>query len=322
MTEKTLSFIIPHKGREDLLKETLDSISKQAFDVSLTEVLIITQNSKIPAEIIDSIAVLDYAVHTRPTSDTISKLRNFGVEKSSGKYLAFLDADIYLSQNWISCMIECIEENTSRVIVSAAQINSDHAPPLERIRTALSNGSIDSNVKFLPGRNLFLSRHSFNESGGFPEHLITCEDYYFTDIVSQQGLLYYTSRANYIHLGEDKDYKEMYLKEIWRGQSNLLSLKGRRIPLREVPSFIVPIGIFIMLFLSITSFLFGYTLTSIITFLFFLLPFIVYSTRLYRLISDDISFWDIIRFYLYYFPARAIGTLGGIFKSFEAKDLK
>ena len=321
MTEKTVSFVIPHKGREDLLRKTLESISEQVFDLSLVEVLIITQNSEISAEITNSIAELDYTIHTRPVSNTISKLRNYGVEKSSGKYLAFLDADVYLSQNWINCMIECIEENPSRVLVSAAQINSVHAPPLERIRTALSNGTIDDNVKFLPGRNLFLSRCTFNQTGGFPEHLITCEDYYFTDMVGQQGHLYYTSRANYIHLGEDKDYKELYLKEIWRGQSNLLSLKGRKVPLREIPSFIVPIGIFVMLFFSLTSFLLGNNLSAVIALIFFLLPFLVYSIRLFRLLTDNISFWSIIKFYLYYFPARAIGTLAGIFKSFETKEL-
>ncbi len=319
MREVVVSFIIPHKGREDLLEKTLESISKQDFDHSLVEVLIVTQNSDISAGIVSTLGDVDCTIHSRSTSNTISNLRNFGVKKSSGKYLAFLDADIYLSQNWINCMIKCIEEDSNRVLVSAFQINSENAPPLERIRTALSNSIIDDNVRFLPGRNLFLSRDTFNRSEGFPEHLITCEDYYFTDMISQQGHLYYMSKANYIHLGEDKSFKDMYLKEVWRGQSNLLSLKGRRVPLREIPSFIVPIGIFAMLFISLASFLLDHFFAGCIVLLLSFLPFVVYSMRLYYLASNDVSFLTITKFYLYYFPARAIGTLGGVFRSFEAK---
>ena len=320
MKEKLISFIIPHKGRELFLLKTIESVVQQTFDLSRIEIIIVTQNKQLSDDIHSLGQGISLSVHTRPASETISSLRNFGVEKSTGKYLAFLDADISLSPNWAECMLDTLNTGKSRVISSAIQINSPSAPPLEKIRTALSNAVTDHNVSFLPGRNLFLTRDTFDKVGGFPEHLITCEDYYFTDRANQLGDLYYTSAASYIHLGEDKHFNEMFKKEVWRGQSNLLSIKGRKIPLSEIPSFIIPIGLAFFLSLAFISLATGNTSLALICFSAFLLPVAAYSIRLYILTKNRVSFYHILIFYLYYFPARAIGTIGGAFKTFTTKS--
>jgi glycosyltransferase involved in cell wall biosynthesis len=320
MNKTLISFIIPHKGREQFLQKTLESITLQGIDLSLLEVIIVTQNDRLTDKTLGFQQNLALSVFTKPVSDSISSLRNFGVEKASGEFLAFLDADIYLSTNWAQCMLDTLNEIDSRVITSAVQINGPDAPPLEKIRTALSNAVTDHNVNFLPGRNLFLTRETFYEAGGFPGHLITCEDYYFTDKANQLGDLYYTSKASYIHLGEDKDFKEMYKKEIWRGQSNLLSIKGRSIPLNEIPSFIIPIAILLFFIIMLISLVSGKYIFAFISFIAMLLPVTLYSTRLYILTKNKVRLHDVVKFYLYYFPARAIGTIGGTFKTMTSRS--
>jgi GT2 family glycosyltransferase len=199
------------------------------------------------------------------------------------------------------------------------QVCDDDAPPLEKIRTSLSNAEIDTDVAFLPGRNLFLRKTSFDKIGGFPEHLITCEDYFFTDKAAKLGKLFYTSAATYIHLGEDKAYKAMFDKEIWRGQSNLQSMLGRDIPLREWPSFIAPPAILLIFSLSLLLLVFGPLSLAIMAFLVAVLPVFVYSLRLFALADKKINFMYIVKFYVCYFPARAIGTVLGLFKSIGVK---
>ena len=219
-------------------------------------------------------------------------------------------------------MLQTITERSNCLLTSAAQVNSKNAPPLEKIRTALSNAELDCEVNFLPGRNLFLTRETFNKVKGFPEHLITCEDYYFTDQVHQLGNLYYTSKATYVHLGEDKEYKEMYKKEIWRGQSNLQSIKGRNIPLREIPSFIVPLGLAVLLTLCVITVLLKEYVVALTALILFIAPIMAYTLRLHKLTKNDVKIWYVFQFYLMYFPARAIGTLGGLFKSFSNSSTK
>lgn len=320
MNKVLISFIIPHKGREQFLKKTLESITLQEIDLALIEVIIVTQNDRLSEETLAFKDTIALSVYKKPLTDTISTLRNYGVEKSKGDYLAFLDADIFLSSNWAQCMLDTLNETRSRVITSAVQINGPDAPPLERIRTALSNATTDDNVSFLPGRNLFLSRQIFHKIGGFPDHLVTCEDYYFTDKANQIGDLYYTSGANYIHLGEDKDYIKMYQKEIWRGQSNLLSIKGRSIPLNEIPSFIIPIAILLLFLIMIITLASGEYTFALISLMLMLLPVALYSTRLYLLAKNTVRFRDVAMFYLYYFPARAIGTISGAFKTILSRN--
>jgi len=317
-----VSFIIPHKGREEFLIQTIDSIITQNCNSISYEVLVITQNESLPELSTTVKQQSNIKIFYQPEDITISGLRNYGVKEAQGEFLAFLDADVFLSNDWLTCMKETLLEDNNRVLVSASQKNSTNAPPLEKIRTALSNAELDCNVNFLPGRNLFLARSTFEQVKGFPEHLITCEDYYFTDQVSNIGELYYTSKANYVHLGEDKIYKEMYKKEIWRGQSNLQSIRGRKIPLREIPSFIIPISLAILLLLSLIMALIGQNDFAALCVALSFIPIFVYSLRLNNMVKNEVSFWHVLKFYLTYFPARAFGTIGGLFKSISSSGLK
>lgn len=314
-----LSFIIPHKGRQALLIETLESIWQQNYDHEKIEIIIVTQNHEMAVTDLPSANTGQVSLIKADQTKTISGLRNLGVAQSQGQFLAFLDADVKLSTNWIAAMLEQLTGHENRALVSAVQVCDNSAPVLEKIRTALSNAEVDTNVRFLPGRNLLLSRETFDKVGGFPEHLITCEDYYFTDQVYQQGNLFYASNASYVHLGEDKRLDEMFKKEIWRGQSNIQSIKGRTIPLSEWPSFLVPvwiaafalIGLMALVFLQVNLFAASLVLT--------LLPIILYTNRLFKLCENRVSYWHVLTFYLVYFPARVIGTFGGVIKSVEIK---
>lgn len=298
-----------------MLKQTLLSIAEQSYPLENIEVIVVSQTPAIEnTQLLDN-NDLEVQITLRPEAETISALRNHGAKQATGQYLAFLDADIFISSNWITCMLSHLDNDQGRVIVSAMQVCATSAPPLEHIRTCLSNVELNTNVAFLPGRNLFLIRQTFEKIGGFPEHLITCEDYFFTDKAAKIGGLYYTSDATYIHLGEDKTFTEMFKKEIWRGQSNLQSIRGRRIPLREIPSFILPLGICFSLFAALISLLPQTYPLALFFFMLGLVPLLAYSIRLHRLSKHAVNFSSVLKFYVVYFLARAIGTLVGLFKS-------
>jgi len=260
--------------------------------------------------------------HNGDQSNELPLAATYIIDENGEIVYAFLDADVSLSTHWLTEMLALLKEKKERLLVSAMQINGENPPPLEQIRTVLSNAEIDCNVNFLPGRNLLLARETFIKVKGFPEHLTTCEDYYFTDKVHELGELYYSSNATYIHIGEDKEYLQMYHKEIWRGQSNLQSIKGRSIPLREWPSFIIPIGMLVLFTVSLLCLLFGQIEIFIISILLAIFPACIYSVRLFLIANKKIPLRYIILFYSMYFPARAIGTVAGIFKSFSIKENK
>lgn len=307
-----VSFVIPHKGREELLLQTVESIFEQNYPLTNIEIIIVSQNAHL--ELLDNIhSQIKLSIIYQPEHLTISCLRNIGAKHAQGKFLAFLDADVKLAKNWIIELINTLTIDESRVLVSAMQINSKQAPPLEKIRTELSNAYIDCDLSFMPGRNLLLTKTSFELTGGFPEHLITCEDYYFTNKLSEIGKLHYTSASHYIHLGEDKAYIPMFKKEIWRGQSSLLSIKGRIPPTKELPSFIIPAALILLFILAMISALLNNLSITLVCLTVMCMPVFLYSLRLARLSKYKISFRYILTFYLLYFPARSIGTMIGSF---------
>jgi len=317
-----VSFIIPHKGREEMLIQTVTSILNQGDEQANYEVIVVSQNkssielSKL-AEQHDNVNI-----SFQDDSLTISALRNLGASQSTGEYLAFLDADIELSKNWLTVMLAEMAENKQRKIIAAIQVESNHGSNIEKIRTVMNNAYADSNVDALAGANLFIHQSDFNDVGGFPEELATCEDIYFTSEIAKSGDLYCTSKAQHVHLGEDKNWKQLFNKEIWRGQSNLKSLLGRSIPLREWPSILVPLWVFFFSIATCFSMLFGHLTAFFVLLSAIAIPVAMYSLRLNGMAKGKVNFSTILKFYLIYFAARAIGTLGGLFKSFSNSIIK
>ncbi|MFT4808828.1 MAG: GT2 family glycosyltransferase [Paraglaciecola sp.] len=313
-----VSFIIPHKGRHLMLVQTVTSIAQQNYPLTDVEVIIISESEALKEEVfINPIFEQLTIVIKHYNGDTISAMRNMGLMLATGKYIGFIDADVQLSANWLKTMKDTL--NQQDVVMSSAwQICGKDATQLENVRVALSNIQVDCDLMFLPGRNLFLLREHVERVGGFPEHLITCEDYYFTHKVAEYGRLRYLSSANYVHLGEDKDYRTLWEKEIWRGQSNLQSLSGRDFNWSELPSLLTPLGIatFVIAFLISTIFGWYQLLPFILACVF--LPVLAYSSRLKFGAGNALSFISIFKFYSVYLAARSVGTISGVFKKIGA----
>jgi len=97
-------------------------------------------------------------------------------------------------------------------------------------------------------------------------------------------------------------------------------LFGRSIPFREYPSLLVPIGIFFFTSAASILLLLGEFGSTLYCFLIIALPVFLYSLRLNKMVKGEIKFAVIVKFYLIYFAARAIGTVIGVTKSFNVRN--
>ncbi|WP_266097039.1 glycosyltransferase [Marinobacter salinisoli] len=288
-----------------MLVATLDSIFAQNCPERIATITVVTKNeSRLPVSRHEKLTIIQV-----PGAATISEQRNIGVAAGRAPLIAFLDADIRLAGDWLETCTALLAEKSGRVLVSAMQKSSDNAGRVERLRTALSNVSLDKPVQFLPGRNLLVTRSAHDKVGGFPEHLQTCEDYVYTEKLSRLGELYYTSQTYYVHLGEDRTLRQTFTKEIWRSESNLSSISGRTLPLREWPSILLPVWMLLGLVVTVLGF---YSQTAfLIGLIMLLLPILLYGGRLYVQQSNHEPLHFLVLFYSVYFVARAAGTVKG-----------
>ena len=113
-----ISVIIPVYNAENQIEKCLDSLLKQITKVKL-EILIINDESEDDSEKV----ILNYIEQHKwadikyfsKKNEGVSKARNFGIEKATGEYLLFVDADDYISQDTVEKLEPYIEQGIDMI---------------------------------------------------------------------------------------------------------------------------------------------------------------------------------------------------------------
>ena len=118
-----VSVIIPSYNRFDNLLNAVKSVSDQNY--KNIEVIIINDGSSdkryLEYEFGDSVRLINLDKNSVQTKGYFSdSIRNYGIEKSNGKYIAFLDDDDYWFPNKIKLQIEKLENSNFSMVCSDA----------------------------------------------------------------------------------------------------------------------------------------------------------------------------------------------------------
>lgn len=104
----------------------------------------------------------------------VSSARNYGVEKASGKFLVFLDADDLLEPTYISACIEKFEENSQVSIVFSDLKEFDAGNIVRRVRSFDFGELLFNNI--IPCAAM-IKRTDFDLYGPYDENLNYAEDW-------------------------------------------------------------------------------------------------------------------------------------------------
>lgn len=114
---KKVSIIVPIYNSEKYLINCLDSLVNQTLD-NIEIILINDGSTDSSLDIIKRYAKkYSNIVYFDRKNEGIGVSRNFGIEKSKGKYIAFVDSDDYVSINFAKNMYDFCEENNLDVAV-------------------------------------------------------------------------------------------------------------------------------------------------------------------------------------------------------------
>ena len=212
-----VSVIIPSKNSSKTLVQCLDTIKNQ--DYENIEIIVVDNHSK------DN--TLEIAKRYTNTVYTFSPERssqiNYGVEKSSGKYIYRVDSDFILEPQIISEAVRAAESNNYAAIL----IHNTSDPTVSfwaKVRK-FERDMYDSDNLNIAVR--FIRRDVFVSVGGFDVKLVYGEDY---DLHNRIIDKYKIGKINgkEIHLGEYKSIKEVAKVNYYYGKTATLFLKKNR----------------------------------------------------------------------------------------------
>ncbi len=185
------SVIIPLYNKENFVEATIQSALNQTF-IDFEIIVINDGSTDKSAEKVSQIT--DSRIQLLTTENQgVSATRNLGIEKASGKMIAFLDADDYWFPNHLQNLFELGEMfPEQKVFANAIQVqtgkkifNATYSIPVTPKIQLLNffNASLDQAVLFTSATAV--DRRFLKQLGGFDETLKTDED---TDLWIRIGL--------------------------------------------------------------------------------------------------------------------------------------
>jgi glycosyltransferase involved in cell wall biosynthesis len=169
----TLSVIIPTYNRPERLAACLDSLARQQYPRDQFEVVVVNDGGATGLEpVLEPFRLkLDISLINQPNSGPAGA-RNSGVKKARGEFIAFVDDDCSLAEDWLSRLTSRLHQDPARmyggVTLNALENNVYSSASQCLIDYLYSYYNADpQDAQFLASNNMAMSRQLFEAVGGF-----------------------------------------------------------------------------------------------------------------------------------------------------------
>lgn len=216
-----ISFIIPAKNERDNIEETVRVVTSHQWLFPVEVIVVDNESTDDTADIARSAGAKVFI----KSGGTIGEVRNYGVAKSCGSILVFIDADISLADEWfreIGSVVNNIERNPY-LITGSHCIPPTDGGWLEKYW--FGKASQAEQTTHLGTGHLLVSRELFSVLNGFSPGHETGEDYDFCMRAKKIGATVINNpRLKAIHRGYPKNLWQFVQREAWHGQGDTGSI--------------------------------------------------------------------------------------------------
>jgi glycosyltransferase involved in cell wall biosynthesis len=214
--------IVPAFNEESYIGACLESLLQQDYPRHLYHIVVVDNGSKDNTMKI----ARSFDVDVRENREgRVGAVRNFGVSISSGKIIAFIDADCVAPVHWIS---EGVKMVGAAGVGAVGGIYLLRENPSWIERGWVLNTPIErSEVTTLVGGSMFIPRDLFNRVGGFDETINAGEDTKLSHEIRKLGfkLLMFRQLA-VVHLGYPSTALGFMSRQFWHASSFFRSKNG------------------------------------------------------------------------------------------------
>ncbi|BDA78887.1 glycosyl transferase [Leptospira kobayashii] len=192
MSTPLVSIILPTFHRPDATKKAIESVISQTY--GNWELIVVDDGSKdttwsalLSAYPGWKSKLTSFGKNTKSiqlhqtTHRGVSSARNFGVERSGGEWICFLDSDDLWLPEKLSKQINYHKDHPEIRISQTNEIwikNGNKVKPLDKHRKREGDIFRESlELCLITPSSVILNKELWKETGGFDERLLTCEDY-------------------------------------------------------------------------------------------------------------------------------------------------
>jgi glycosyltransferase involved in cell wall biosynthesis len=312
--EKPLvSFVIPVFNGERYISRCLSSIQRLHFLPEAYEVIVVDNGSTDRTTHI--VRELGFNCLVVPKVH-VSALRNQGVARTQGEFIAFVDADVEVASDWLQHGLAVFKD--SRVVASGCFPRvPQEATWVQKAWDVHQRGRQHTHtprsVSWLPSMNLIVRREAFLAVSGFNEQLTTAEDVDLCYRMAQHGTILWNPAMEAIHWGEARDLRTFWRKESWRSISNLSGVWSHGLRWDELPSLGYPLyvlcGIVFFILSTIVDLRQGQCLLMPLSLILLILPALGLALNTARLSRQPRLTFQFLLLYFIYGLARAYAVL-------------
>lgn len=229
-----VSIIIPVYNAEKYIKQCLESVVNQNYEN--LEIIVIDDGSiDNSAGIIKTFNKVKYFYQENKGQGCA---RNYGISLATGEWICFCDADDYLDINFVSSMVQNIEDDIGIVTCNITRMTEDGKKSVDRIKKTGKLSSKQALVFVNPGptnklfkrdvlkeNNFLEGKIRYEDLAIFPKLMIDAKNVYVTDDILYYYRIYddstmrkWDDRINDIFVVSDlitkQEYYPLYKDEI------------------------------------------------------------------------------------------------------------
>lgn len=271
---KLVSIVIPAFNEEKYIESVLQRVLSLDYPNDKYEVIIVDNGSTDGTVDIAKRYTDKVYIHK---GVKVGAVRNFGVSKAKGEYIAFLDSDCIPPKAWLTDAFKYMDTNSCDVVGGTCLLREN--PSWVETSWVINPNPKDQVNGSLMGGSILIKKTVFISIGGFDESLSAGEDSSLGHRLIASGYVVHIAKCcAFIHLGYPRNLGEFTRRQFWHASSYLKSRKKHEIDYILLISFFFLLSILLIPVGYVYSFQYGIALS----FLLFGLPILLSLKRVIR----------------------------------------